>query len=100
MFDFFDLTEDYEPIETFSPKKVHEQVIVSDCKLTNQPIMIYDEGGNYININIAVRAGISKQHNKYVIWFDDGEKKRYMMRAFFTEEEAKSFLEYIYQIIK
>lgn len=100
MFDFFNEPQEYELRENILPKKVHEFIITSDCTLINQPIMVYDEDGNYLNINLAIRTGISKEHSKYVVWFDFGDKKRYMMRAFFTEEEAKDFLETIYQTIR
>lgn len=84
------------------PEKVHEIITapINYFNLINQAVMVYDENGNLLNASVVNRVGISEFHKNYTIWFDDGEKRRYLRKIFSTHEEAESFLESIYNIKK
>lgn len=91
-----------EYFSTYLNGKVHEFITtpINYFNLVNQGVMVYDEDGHLLNANMVFRAGISQHHKNYLIWFDDGEKRRYLKRVFNSHEEALNFLESIYQIKK
>lgn len=82
--------------------KTHEFITtpINYFNLVNQGVMVYDEKGHLLNANMVFRAGITCHHKNYLIWFHDGENRRFLKKIFNTHEEAEAFLESIYQIKK